>query len=133
MKITASCLWTWFADIRLRFQQTKHLQCNPMLSFTIFTFYTFSDCLMYLKFENCVFKFVKFCYQVFWKLAILGFFFWGQKQNACTQKEPKIAKFSKTCQICADFGFQLWNYDFWWWLHILNFKYVWNLPTLSLA
>ena len=29
MKITASCLWTWFADIRLRFQQTKHLQCAP--------------------------------------------------------------------------------------------------------
>ena len=27
VKITASCLWTWFADIRLRFQQTKHLQC----------------------------------------------------------------------------------------------------------
>ena len=23
--------------------------------------------------------------------------------------------------------------DFWWWIHILHFKYVWNLPTLSLA
>ena len=23
--------------------------------------------------------------------------------------------------------------DFWWWIHILHFKNVWNLPTLSLA
>ena len=27
VKITASCLRIWFADIRLWFQQTKHLQC----------------------------------------------------------------------------------------------------------
>ena len=27
VKTTASCLWIWFADIHLRFQQTKHLQC----------------------------------------------------------------------------------------------------------
>ena len=28
VKITASCLWTWFAGIRLWIQQTKHLQCS---------------------------------------------------------------------------------------------------------
>ena len=30
VKITASCLWIWFADIRLWIQQTKHLQCIPI-------------------------------------------------------------------------------------------------------
>ena len=28
VKITASCLWTWFTGIHLWIQQTKHLQCS---------------------------------------------------------------------------------------------------------
>ena len=32
VKITASCLWIWFVGIHLRFQQTKHLQCNICFS-----------------------------------------------------------------------------------------------------
>ena len=28
VKITASCVWIWFAGIRLWIQQTKHLQCS---------------------------------------------------------------------------------------------------------
>jgi hypothetical protein len=28
VKITASCLWIWFAGIHLWIQQTKHYQCK---------------------------------------------------------------------------------------------------------
>ena len=35
------------------------------------------------------------------------------------------------CQMHPNSDVQLWN--FWLWIHILHFKYVWNLPTLSLA
>ena len=33
VKITASCLWIWFAGIHLWIQQTKHLQCTPYTQF----------------------------------------------------------------------------------------------------
>ena len=35
------------------------------------------------------------------------------------------------CQMHPNSDVQLWN--FWLWIHILHFNYVWNLPTLSLA
>ena len=56
-----------------------------------------------------------------------GFVFFIRCFLYCSnQKEPN---FLKVCQMCANFDVQVWN----WWIHILHFKYVWNLPTLSLA
>ena len=44
-----------------------------------------------------------------------------------------VAQFSKKHAKCVLTLMSNHEDDFWWWIHILQFKYVWNSPTLSLA
>ena len=73
--------------------------------------------------------------QISYKLAAFGGFvfvtrfclYWSN------QKEPKIAKFSKKSAKYTLTMMSNYEINFLSWIHILNFKYVWNLPSLSLA
>ena len=60
----------------------------------------------------------------------------GDKNKTLVLEPSKRAKnnpISKKCAKCVLALMSNYEIDFWWWIHILYFKYEWDLPTLSLA